>query len=556
GRKGARRMGREPLAAMVLVAVLVGPSAGAQPVDAPSSSVANGPQVDKNIERPWWVRDEFDRSRFMTETSSHYLLAPISQNERSVLFFPPVPPPLGSDIPGLPPFTSGKPAPPGLAPFVNELFYPMLAARLAADDLPKALRAELQTYLSAKKELQNELRSRIEALRDSDPRAREQQLEAFAALQAPRIVDARAAAERLRTDLRRTGVFGLPAGGDGGNLAGGRLPASIDSSSGPTDLRLKSEAMRAAAFYQDGLSTTQRHLLREAAIELEAEDVLARSAAQAGPEGRLLYFSPAPARISIPSNLPASLEKKISEYLSEKARLKAELLEAIRNNDDSGNGRTEAFKRLAATEAPPISDLEVMAEGIRRDLGALPDPGGSPTAATLPPELTARISAYRRHKVELLKTLRGMLTAPVRATDAVPIRGDARTIDPFRSAMEWTHNGTTSTELPASDLNVSVAEFDRVQRTLIEELNREQAGIREALSEYVRASNRPSDRKSINDLLKDFEDARQRQEVRDKYRDYQAAVLMPGLSAEQRRLLFDAAVEELALPLPPGESAR
>ena len=29
---------------------------------------------------------------------------------------------------------------------------------------------------------------------------------------------------------------------------------------------------------------------------------------------------------------------------------------------------------------------------------------------------------------------------------------------------------------------------------------------------------------------------------------------MPGLSPEQRRLLFDAAVEELALPLPGGEA--
>jgi hypothetical protein len=31
---------------------------------------------------------------------------------------------------------------------------------------------------------------------------------------------------------------------------------------------------------------------------------------------------------------------------------------------------------------------------------------------------------------------------------------------------------------------------------------------------------------------------------------------MPGLSPEQRRLLFDAAVEKLALPLPGGEVSR
>ena len=31
---------------------------------------------------------------------------------------------------------------------------------------------------------------------------------------------------------------------------------------------------------------------------------------------------------------------------------------------------------------------------------------------------------------------------------------------------------------------------------------------------------------------------------------------MPGLSPEQRRLLYDAAIEELALPLPGGEVPR
>ena len=44
----------------------------------------------------------------------------------------------------------------------------------------------------------------------------------------------------------------------------------------------------------------------------------------------------------------------------------------------------------------------------------------------------------------------------------------------------------------------------------------------------------------------------QQQEIWDKYRDYQTAVLLPGLSPEQRRLLFGAAVEQLALPLPAG----
>jgi hypothetical protein len=48
-------------------------------------------------------------------------------------------------------------------------------------------------------------------------------------------------------------------------------------------------------------------------------------------------------------------------------------------------------------------------------------------------------------------------------------------------------------------------------------------------------------------LLKKFSDSMQQIEFWRNYRDYQIAVLQPGLSAEQRRLLFDAALEKIAL---------
>jgi hypothetical protein len=37
------------------------------------------------------------------------------------------------------------------------------------------------------------------------------------------------------------------------------------------------------------------------------------------------------------------------------------------------------------------------------------------------------------------------------------------------------------------------------------------------------------------------------------YKDYRVAMLEPGLSPEQRRLLFGAALAGLAQPLPPGD---
>jgi len=542
---------------MFLAAVLMGASAAAQPADTAPTPTANAPQNGSSDQYPWWTRDQFDRAHFTNESASHYILSHPSQAEPSFVFFPPVPPPLGSDAPLLASISYGKPAPPELAPFVNEFFYPTLADRLAANDLPKNLRAQLQAYRAAKAMLQDELRSRISALKDADPMARERELTAFAALQAPRIANTWAAAERLRADLRRTGIFGLSTGtDDSGDIKSGHLPPTRDTPSVSADLQLESEAMRGAAFYQDGLSTSQRQLLREAAIELDEEAGAAQPATQANPEGRLLFFSPETARIRIPAKLPAQLDKRIADYVASKNRLKAELLNAIRGNNGTGNARAEAFKRLAAAEAPPLAAIEAMAEAIRRDLADLPDPAAPPAALALPPDLAARISVYRRHKVELLKTLSEMLAAPANAPGPAQPRGDSKAGDPGASAMEWLRDGTTAIEVQPSGLKVAVADFDRVQRTLIAELNREQAGIRAALAEYVRSTNRPTDRKSVNDLLNDFEEARQKQEVWDRYHDYQSAVLMPGLSPEQRRLLFDAAVVELGLPLPAGESAR
>ena len=39
----------------------------------------------------------------------------------------------------------------------------------------------------------------------------------------------------------------------------------------------------------------------------------------------------------------------------------------------------------------------------------------------------------------------------------------------------------------------------------------------------------------------------------DLYREYRLAIFQPGLSPEQRRLLFDGAIERLQLPLPGGK---
>jgi hypothetical protein len=234
---------------------------------------------------------------------------------------------------------------------------------------------------------------------------------------------------------------------------------------------------------------------------------------------------PETARIRVPADLPAGLAGQIAAFRQEKKQLKAELRDALRTYDGAGAGeRTRVLKQLAINQAPRIAALEERAEDIRRGLAGVPDMPGPPAPPPLPDELAARISAYRGHKLDLLNLLHAVLAQP----------------PPAERPLERT--------VPIKE---QVATFNREHVAQFAELMAEKDGIREALGRYLRSE----DRKSIGDLLEEFENSRQEQEIWDRYRDYQIAVLLPGLSPEQRRLLFDAAVEKLALPLPAGEVA-
>jgi hypothetical protein len=529
-------------------------SALAQSVVPPSPDTAEKSQTDRTQPDESPLDRKIDLLRFSGGASSHYYNVQRPADNVTWLFLPPVPPPLESELPVLPPFSSNLPAAPELAEFVSDLFYPMLADRLAARSLSKTMRAELQTYRTAKLELQNQLRSRIADLADAPPLQKEQELGALAVSQRPRIAELEALAEKIRADLLPAGLFGAPV--EPKNLTKDdrpREPPARESDPPLPDAWLQAQALRIAAFYGEGLSAAQRRLLLEAPGPIEGDPNSNAISEEAARDGWLLSFSPETARIHLTANLPAPLARKISEYAGTKQALKEELREVLQAHATSrSNRRTAALRELAATQAQRIAALEPLAEEIRRELARLPNPPGPPPAPSLPPELAARIASYRAHKIELLKTLYAMLTGVARppAQDAGTASADKGS--PLATGP-WLQDDTAQTRVQSIQLKVSRGEFNSAQNRLLADLNKEQAGIREALAEYFRTTNQPMDRKSINDLLKDFETSRQKQEIWDKYRDYQTAVLMPGLAPEQRRLLFDAAVEHLGLHLPAGE---
>jgi hypothetical protein len=518
-----------------------------------TAALAGLQQTQTNPDIPYWANDRFDRLRFTNDFTQHFLLSRDPRDLHAFAFFPPAPPTLESEIPVLAPLASGPTADPELSAFVGEVFYPFLGVRLAYGELSKPLRVEILAYRDAKVAQQGALHALILSLKDADPASRDAQLAGLAARQAPRIAELDAEAEKILQQLRQIRVLGLPVEyTDLVEKPEWRERASVGTPSDPAEIRLQADATRGVAFYQAGLSAAQRRLLFEESIELFDRARGYFPEAKAG--FRVLYFSPLSARIPIPLDLPPSLAGKIAEYTSAKDALRAEVREALRETKDSiADSRMDALAALGARQQARFAALDARADDIRRGLAELPNLPGPPTAPSLPPDLTARIYAYRAHKVELLRKLRSMLASPTPTiADGHAAHGD-QSGDPVAGALAWMHDGLSRTEVQSTELRVSVDEFDRLQTELIEALNKEENSIREQLAAYELSTHGRADRKSINDLLRDFEDARQRQEVWEKYKDYQQAALMPGLSAGQRRLLFDAAVEHLGLPLPAGE---
>jgi hypothetical protein len=99
----------------------------------------------------------------------------------------------------------------------------------------------------------------------------------------------------------------------------------------------------------------------------------------------------------------------------------------------------------------------------------------------------------------------------------------------------------------------ALAAFSQATADRFTALGKEKEAIRGELARLVSTPTETVAGKSADTLLKEFADAVQQQEAWQQYGDYQVAVFQPGLSPEQRRLLFDAAIEKLALPLPGGE---
>lgn len=346
--------------------------------------------------------------------------------------FPPYPPPLGDPPPvTFNPRRTSPVASLDLSADAYETFSTALSVLFIKTGLSTEKRNRLENYHRQRSDLLATLRDHLGALSAADPHTRERELAAFAIIQAPAIAGLETEAERLRAIFTRTI-----------EPVGGRFWRNPDQSVHWSSPLTASKALRSDAAFQGGLSVAQRLLLREFEMAVNTSST---TETFTPPPDSILFFSPATARIHLPSPLPAELSTIIAAYSTEKNALLTELSAMLETQDKRffSFSRTRALRALAERQGARFTGLEQLAEEIRRGLASIP----SFTQSSAPP-----------------------------AGQPAPTSHEEDSFDQL------------------------LAKFPRSQETL------------------------------------------------DKFQDYRAAVLEPGLSPGQRRLLFGAGLAPLNLP--------
>ena len=428
------------------------------------------------------------------------------------LFLPPVAPTLGAAIAPPPPPSSGasfETAPDELRPYLRDPFYVALSAQLKHREIGGDLVYTLQTYLATKAALQTELRARLDQVRELSPSARTAELRRFSAEQTPRIVELEASAEELRASLAHRSAAHR-------ELVRWRVDSMgpSGSSAAAANYDVREFAVQTAlmvATFADGLTADQRRWLQEAADELRSP-IRSPSA---------WAFSPAGARISLAPSDHASAP--LLQSLHDYTLLHDQLLASVRHTLASQDRFEAAVWQAAAPgQGRLAAELENKAEAVRELLVRVKDPALLPRSPTVPAVLEPQLTRYRAAKTALQQQV-------LQRVEAAKLGGPA--------------------DLATVRIRQAVADFTTEHQADYADLDRSRQRLLDQLAALAAAA--PGTHPSSPDALAStFNQSLAELKSFWEYRDYQNAVVQPGLSSPQRRLLFESALIKLDLPLP------
>lgn len=479
---------------------------------------------------------------YITDPGVETRTSPPAEAKELAFCFPPVPPPLGMPPPKEVPLSMLSPkAPSELADYVDDFFYPQLSTRLSQASLSTTLRDKLETYREHRRVLVEALKAKLAETDKLQAAERVSALAAFATEQAAGIKALEQEAEGLRKAFLYRGLNSLISGSNNWNdLREWRL------GSGVYDNRMSSRLLflvtRAAAYFENGLGLDQRHLAREAALELQV-NAYAPEKSEQDVDETLLFFSPELSQLRLPADLSPSLRAKLLAYAQSRKQLRDELVACIEANDaKQEDERAKAFALLSQAQSPKIAALELVADDIRRELQERNNPFDPAISLGLSPELQARIAAFgeaqRKLNAELMDTYKDIqnLVYPTRVS-----------LDP-KTTEQASVNLRVEPRLGTSDQQLDqvkdkLSQFNASRETQFNTLAEEQKQLLRELN-TVLASKDPS--RKAETVLRDLI-------VWQSFRDYAKACFEPGLSLAQRRLLSGEGMRQLKLPLPTAE---
>ncbi len=461
------------------------------------------------------------------------------------IFFPPTPPPLDRPVGRGVAQSSRFPPPPELGQYVSDLFYPALGTRLATRTLSAKQRTQLDAYRAAKLALQNELRTELDRIRTLDPEARPEALAALSRRQTPQIVELENTAEQLRRTL-------ITADFNWNTFRQWHLSDKQRRGYSPIEI---AQVMRAYAFYQNNVLPAHRRLLREIALELAFAADSPEAAAAAQP---FVFFGPEPARVLFPDDLPPDVAAKVATYQTKRSALKKELYDAVHSHDGSAFAflRSNPLKALGEKQAGRLAEIDALAEDIRRGLSTVPE--GRKERSPLPSHLDERVAQimhrYLKAQREAAARIDGILAKsrdlPMQASYRFEGDGLKFLVVPTRGARGGGGAGGPTgllTRIEGVRAQIS-AVADDYGRAIAELLNEREA-VRTEIGEALALTKSDAIDRALFAAMR----VASTKENAKSFSDYRTAVFEPGLSPEQRRLLFDSVVQQLDLPLPRGE---
>ena len=173
----------------------------------------------------------------------------------------------------------------------------------------------------------------------------------------------------------------------------------------------------------------------------------------------------------------------------------------------------------------------------------------------LPVELDARLSemvaTYHRAQAETAAKIDAIILRAKDLPMQANYRFDGETLKflvvPTRGSRGGMQGGNPLPKIEA--VRAQIAAIAEEYAAQISDMLTVRAAIRDELGQALNLT-KPEEIDRV--LLTGLRIANQRQ-AENSFSEYRTAVFEPGLSPEQRRLLFDAVVERLELPLPRGD---